>query len=360
MEVKLDLKPFTLDGVPEDRPLVIAGPCSAESEAQMIETAQGLAKLNVKIFRAGIWKPRTRPGSFEGYGSEALPWLKAVKEKTGMYTATEVANVKHVWEALKFGVDVLWIGARTTANPFAVQEIADALKGVDIPVIIKNPVNPDLELWIGAIERINQAGIKRIAACHRGFSMNEKGIYRNDPSWQLPIELKRRCPSLPIITDPSHICGNRERLLEVSQKAMDLNFRGLIIESHCNPEVALSDASQQLTPENLGKMLSQIIIRKEEVVNGSLATLEELRLQIDKMDDSILNIFEKRMKIAEQIGKYKKDHGIAILQTKRWDQILTKRLEIGEKKGLSNEFVETIFKAIHEESINHQTAVMNK
>jgi len=359
MEVKLDLKPFTLDGVPAGRPLVIAGPCSAESEVQMIETAEGLAKLNIKIFRAGIWKPRTRPGSFEGYGSKALPWMKAVKEKTGMYTTTEVANVKHVWEALKYGIDILWIGARTTANPFAVQEIADALHGVDIPVIIKNPVNPDIELWVGAIERLYQAGITKLAACHRGFSIHEKTAYRNDPKWQIPIELKRRIPNIPMITDPSHICGNREHLLEVSQKAMDLNFEGLIIESHCNPDVAMSDASQQLTPEALGKLLSQIIIRSEEVKNGSLVTLEEMREQIDKIDDNIMDIFEKRMKIAEQIGKYKKEHNIAILQSKRWDQIIRKRLEVGENKGLSNEFVETIFRAIHEESIDHQTKVMN-
>ncbi len=360
MEVKLDLKPFALEGIPAERPLIMAGPCSAESEEQMVETAKGLAKLNIKIFRAGIWKPRTRPGTFEGYGSIALPWMKAVKEKTGMYTATEVANVKHVWEALKYGIDILWIGARTTANPFAVQEIADALRGVDIPVIIKNPVNPDLELWVGAIERLYQAGIKRLAACHRGFSIHETSIFRNDPKWQIPIELKRRIPNLPMITDPSHICGNRERLLEVSQKAMDLNFEGLIIESHCNPEVAMSDANQQITPEVLGKMLRQIVIRSEEVKNGSLVTLEEMRVQIDKMDDSIIDIFEKRMKIAEQIGQYKKEHNIAILQSKRWDQIIRKRLEMGEEKGLSSEFIETIFRAIHEESINHQTQVMNK
>ena len=360
MELKLEFKSFALDKIPTGRPMVIAGPCSAESEEQMVETARGLAKINVKIFRAGIWKPRTRPGSFEGYGSTALPWMKAVKEKTGMYTATEVANVKHVWEALKFGIDILWIGARTTANPFAVQEIADALKGVDIPVIIKNPVNPDIELWVGAIERLYQAGVRKLAACHRGFSIHEKTIYRNDPNWQIPIELRRRIPGIPMITDPSHICGNRERLLEVSQKAMDLNFDGLIIESHCDPSKAMSDAEQQLTPEALGKMLCQIVIRSEEVKNGSLVTLEELRAKIDKIDDSIMDIFEKRMKIAEEIGQYKKEHNIAILQSKRWDEIIRKRVEMGNKKGLSQEFVEIIFRAIHEESIDHQTQVMNK
>jgi chorismate mutase len=360
MELHLDLKPFSIDGKPIERPLIMAGPCSAESEEQMIETAKGLVAMNIKIFRAGIWKPRTRPGSFEGYGSIALPWIKKVKEETGMYTATEVANVKHVWEALKFGIDILWIGARTTANPFAVQEIADAVKGVDIPILIKNPVNPDIELWIGAIERFYQAGIRKIAACHRGFSIFEKSDYRNDPNWQIPIELKRRIPNIPIITDPSHICGNREGLLSISQKAMDLNFDGLIIETHCNPDVALSDAKQQVTPEGLGNILKNLILREEEVTNGSLVTLEGLRAQIDNYDDSILDIFEKRMQIAEQIGLYKKVHNISILQSRRWDEIITKRTEMGKKKGLSAEFVEIIFRAIHEESIDHQEKVMNK
>jgi chorismate mutase len=326
----------------------------------MIETARQLAVTGIKIFRAGIWKPRTRPGTFEGYGSIALPWMKSVKEETGMLTATEVANVKHVYEALKAGIDILWIGARTSANPFAVQEIADALKGVDIPVIIKNPVNPDLELWIGAIERFYHAGITRLAAGHRGFSTYEKSIYRNDPNWQIPIELRRRIPNLPFICDPSHICGNRDHLLEVSQKAMDLNYDGLIIESHINPEIAMSDASQQLTPSALGDLLKKLILRNPEVTNGSLVTLEELRAKIDKMDDTILDIFEKRMKIAEEIGLYKKERNIAILQTNRWNQILTKQRKMGEKKGLSNEFIDIIFRAIHQESINHQTQVMNK
>jgi chorismate mutase len=359
MEVKLDLKPFTINGIPTDRPLVIAGPCSAESEVQMIETARQLSSYGIKVFRAGIWKPRTRPGSFEGYGSMALPWMKSVKEETGMYTATEVANVKHVYEALKAGIDILWIGARTSANPFAVQEIADALKGVDIPVLIKNPVNPDLELWIGAIERLYHAGITRLAAGHRGFSTFDKSLYRNDPNWQIPIELRRRIPNLPLICDPSHICGNRERLSEVSQKAMDLNYDGIIIESHCDPSVAMSDASQQLTPNALNDLLKNLILRNPEATNGSLVTLEELRSEIDKIDDNILDIFEKRMKIAEQIGSYKKENNIAILQTKRWDQILTKRRLMGEKKGLSAEFIDIIFRAIHQESINHQTKVMN-
>jgi len=360
MEIKLDLKPFTLDGMPTDRPLVIAGPCSAESEVQMVETAKQLSANGIKVFRAGIWKPRTRPGAFEGYGSMALPWMKSVKEETGMLTATEVANVKHVYESLKAGIDILWIGARTSANPFAVQEIADALKGVDIPVLIKNPVNPDIELWIGAIERFYHAGITKLAAGHRGFSTYEKLKYRNDPNWQIPIELRRRIPNLPMICDPSHICGNRENLLEVSQKAMDLNFDGIIIESHIDPSVAMSDAKQQLTPENLAILLKNLILRQVESNDGSMITLDELREQIDKIDDSILDIFERRMKIADQIGQYKKDHNMAILQTKRWDNIITKRLEMGEKKNLSREFVDITFKAIHEESINHQNKIMNK
>jgi chorismate mutase len=360
MEIKLDLKPFTLEGMPTERPLVISGPCSAESEVQMVETAKQLSGIGVKVFRAGIWKPRTRPGAFEGYGSMALPWMKSVKEETGMLLATEVANVKHVYESLKAGIDILWIGARTSANPFAVQEIADALKGVDIPVLIKNPVNPDIELWIGAIERFYHAGLTRLAAGHRGFSTYEKLVYRNDPNWQIPIEMRRRIPNLPMICDPSHICGNRERLLEVSQKAMDLNFDGLIIESHIDPSVAMSDAKQQLTPAALGDLLKSLVLRQAESENGSISTLEELRVQIDKIDDSVLEIFEKRMKIADQIGQYKKDHNLAILQTKRWADIITRRIEMGEKKGLSEHFVDTIFKAIHEESINHQTQIMNR
>jgi chorismate mutase len=356
----MELQPFTFEGVSNERPLVIAGPCSAESEAQMVETATQLSALGIKIFRAGIWKPRTRPGSFEGYGSIALPWMKSVKEATGMLTATEVANVKHVYEALKAGIDILWIGARTSANPFAVQEIADALRGVDVPVLIKNPVNPDIELWIGAIERMYMAGVTRLAAGHRGFSTYEKMAYRNDPNWQIPIELRRRIPNIPLIVDPSHICGNRERLLEISQKAMDLNYDGIIIEAHINPDVALSDAKQQLTPQQLGELLKKLVIRREYIENGSLVTIEELRSQIDKIDDKIVELLEKRMHISEQIGKIKKENNIAVLQAKRWHQIITQRIQEGKDKGLSEEFIETIFKAIHEESINHQTAIMNE
>ena len=343
-----------------NRPFIIAGPCSAETEEQVLGTARLLAAQGIKIFRAGIWKPRTRPDAFEGIGSRGLPWLKRVREETGMLVTTEVANMKHVYEALKYGIDILWLGARTTANPFAVQEIADTLQGADIPVMIKNPINPDIDLWIGAFERLNRAGIKKMAAIHRGFSTFEKSGFRNQPQWQIPIELKRRIPDLPIITDPSHICGNREGLLEISQEAMDLNFDGLIIESHIRPDDALSDKQQQVTPGDLKKLLKKLIIRTAEVDNGLLLTIGELRVEIDKLDDQIIDIFEKRMLVADEIGRYKKENNIAILQTKRWDAILNKRLEMGEQCGLSNDFITKIFSAIHQESINHQNRIMNE
>jgi chorismate mutase len=361
MSVKLNLEPINLPGLNPERPLIMVGPCSAESEEQVMITARQLAAQGVKIFRAGIWKPRTRPNAFEGVGSVGLPWLKKVKEQLGMYTATEVANVKHVYEALKYGVDILWIGARTTANPFAVQEIADTLKGMDIPILVKNPVNPDIELWIGALERLNDAGIRRLGAIHRGFSSYDKSVYRNDPHWQIPIELHRRIPNLPIIVDPSHIGGKRELIYDLSQRAMDLNFDGLIIESHCNPDQAWSDAKQQITPDTLKQaVLDKLILRSLDVDKMHAATLEELRAQIDKFDDEILNIFEKRMLVADQIGKFKKDNNVTILQTTRWDEILKKRNTMGASKGLSEEFVTKIFSAIHQESINHQTKIMNE
>ena len=359
MIVELNLLPLSDETAVTERPMIIAGPCSAESEEQVLESARELSAMGVRIFRAGIWKPRTRPSAFEGVGSTGLPWLKRVKEETGMLTAIEVANVKHVYEALKYGIDILWIGARTSANPFAVQEIADTLKGMDIPVMVKNPVNPDVELWIGAIERIYGAGIKRIVAIHRGFSVFAKSNYRNHPHWQIPIELKRRIPNLPLITDPSHICGNRERLYEISQEAMDLNFDGIIIESHPNPDKAWSDPKQQLTPAALKIMLEKIIIRKPEVDNELAMTIGELREEIDTLDDQIIDIFDHRMQIADQIGQYKKAHNVAILQSKRWDSILNKRLDMGYQKGLSNEFITRIFRAIHQESINHQARIMN-
>lgn len=359
-QIKLKLEKLLPQIDADDRPLIIAGPCSAETEEQVMETARRLAALKIPVFRAGIWKPRTRPNSFEGVGSEGLAWLKRVKEETGMLTTTEVANAKHVSEALKHGVDILWIGARTTSNPFAVQEIADTLKGMDMPVMVKNPINPDIELWIGAIERMNQAGIRRLAAVHRGFSTFDKSEFRNKPHWQIPIELKRRIPELPIITDPSHICGNRELLLEVSQEAMDMDFDGLIIESHVDPDHAWSDKNQQISPEDLQKLISRLVVRESEIENGMMLTIGELRAEIDKLDDRIIDIFEKRMKVAEEIGRYKKEHNIAILQTRRWSDILNKRQRMGEQSGLDAEFIAKVFRAIHQESISHQNRIMNE
>ncbi len=360
MVVDVTLEPISMNGALFSKPVIIAGPCSAESEEQLLNTAIPLAKMGIKIFRAGIWKPRTRPNAFEGVGSEGLKWMKTVQKETGMMVTTEVANVKHVYEALKFGVDIIWIGARTSANPFAVQDIADSLRGVNIPVMIKNPVNPDVDLWIGAIERINNAGIKQIAAVHRGFSSYDKTIYRNVPQWQVPIELRRRIPEMPIITDPSHICGNREFLYDISQKAMDLNFDGLLIETHCNPDKALSDAKQQVTPEGLKQILDRLVFRDPEINEELMLTLAGLRDQIDKLDDRIINLLEERMGVSEQIGGYKKDNNITILQTKRWDDMLKTRLNLGSRKGLSEEFIIKLFRSIHQESINHQTSVMNE
>ncbi|MCK4922344.1 MAG: bifunctional 3-deoxy-7-phosphoheptulonate synthase/chorismate mutase type II [Bacteroidales bacterium] len=359
MGIDLKLENFSWCGECITRPLIIAGPCSAESEEQVMLTAKALSANGVKIFRAGIWKPRTRPNAFEGVGSEGLKWMRRVKEETGMLTSTEVANVKHVYEALKNGVDIIWIGARTSANPFAVQDIADALRGVDIPVLVKNPVNPDVELWIGALERINNAGITKLAAIHRGFSTYDKTLFRNEPQWQIPIELRRRIPDLPIITDPSHICGNRQLLYDVSQKAMDLNFDGLIIESHINPDKALSDASQQLTPDALKELLDRLILRESDGDPEVELNLAELREQIDKLDDKLINLFEKRMQVAGEIGSHKKENNLTILQSKRWDDLLKKRLNLGVKKGLSEEFILKVFRSIHQESINRQTVIMN-
>lgn len=360
MGIDLNLEKLELNGISTERPLILAGPCSAETEDQVMLTARQLKENGIKIFRAGIWKPRTRPNAFEGVGRKGLPWLKRVKEELGMLTSTEVANVKHIYDALKAGIDILWIGARTTANPFAVQEIADALRGVDIPVFVKNPVNPDPELWIGALERLNNAGITRLAAIHRGFSAYNKSLYRNHPQWQIPIELKRRIPDLPIITDPSHICGNRDLLFEISQKAMDLDFDGLIIETHCDPDKAWSDAQQQITPAALKTLLNNLILRKADVENTILlTTLEDLRHQIDQYDDKLVQILELRMAVSEKIGEYKKKNNITILQTSRWDEILRRRIEEAGQKGLSEEFIIKIFRAIHEESINHQTKIMN-
>lgn len=353
----MELEKITLPGLEEKRPLVIAGPCSAETEEQVMETARQLAAQGVKIFRAGVWKPRTKPGGFEGIGTEALGWLKKVKQETGMYVSTEVATAKHVQEALKFGIDLLWVGARTTANPFAVQEIADALKGVDIPVLIKNPVNPDLELWIGAIERLHNAGLRKLGVIHRGFSSYDKKLYRNLPQWHIPIELHRRIPNLPIICDPSHIGGRRDLIAPLCQQAMDLQFDGLIIESHNNPDSAWSDKDQQITPDVLSLILNTLVIRE---MNQTTESLAALRKQIDEIDMSLTELLAKRMRVAGEIGQYKKEHGMAILQATRYDEILSKRIAEGEIMGMSGEFMKTILEAIHTESVRKQMEIMNK
>ncbi len=353
----MELESILLPGIDLQRPLVIAGPCSAETEDQVIKTANELASIGIKIYRAGIWKPRTKPGGFEGIGSEGLLWLQKVKETTGMYVAVEVATSKHVLEALTHGIDMLWIGARTSANPFAVQEIADALAGVDIPVLIKNPVNPDLDLWIGAIERIHNAGIRKIAAIHRGFSSYDEKLYRNSPQWHIPIELKRRIPNLPMICDPSHIGGKRELIAPLSQQAMDLNYDGLIIESHCTPETAWSDKEQQITPEVLSRIIAHLVIRDSTQTTENLTAL---RKQIDLIDDELLSILNKRMRISREIGQYKKEHNLPILQTSRYNEILTNRIAAAAQAGMSPEFMKTVLEAIHEESIRQQIEVMNK
>jgi len=360
MEIKLNISGKLIPGVDCSKPLMISGPCSAETEEQVMDTAHQLAALGIKVFRAGIWKPRTRPSAFEGVGSEGLVWLRRVKEETGMKVAIEVANVKHVYEALKNGIDVLWIGARTTANPFAVQEIADSLRGVDVTVLVKNPVNPDVELWIGALERVNAVGITHIGAIHRGFSSYGKSPYRNDPHWQIPIELRRRIPGLTIINDPSHIGGKRELIMDLCQTAIDLDFDGLMVESHCDPEHALSDAAQQVTPQHLEYIMRNMVLRKQDVAYENAVTLEELRMQIDKLDDEVLQLMEQRMTVSEKIGIFKKEHNVTILQTNRWNELLKKRINVGLSKGLSEGFVQKIYSAIHEESIQHQKAVMNR
>lgn len=360
MEINLNIEPLESWGGNAERPLIISGPCSAETEEQMITTAKKLHSHGIRIFRAGIWKPRTRPNQFEGVGSTGLKWLRQVKNETGMLTATEVANVKHVYEALKMGVDILWIGARTSANPFAIQEISDALEGADIPVLIKNPVNPDLELWIGAIERIAGSGISKIAAIHRGFSSSEKTIYRNIPKWELVIELRQRIKNLPVICDPSHIAGRADLIFSISQQAMDLGHDGLMIESHTDPKAALSDSKQQLTPDELADLLQKLIIRADKIDNASYtALLLELRSKIDILDDEILSAVQKRMNVVKEIGKTKKENKIQILQSDRWTEILEMAKQKGSSKGLSNEFVEKLFKAMHQESINVQTEILN-
>lgn len=351
----MELKKLGLTGVEDKRPLVIAGPCSAETEEQVIATAKQLASNGVKVFRAGIWKPRTKPGGFEGNGIKALPWMQTVKKETGMLTATEVATAKHVEEALKYGIDLLWIGARTTADPFAVQEIADTLQGTDVPVLIKNPVNPDLELWIGALQRLNNAGIRRLGAIHRGFSTYDKKLYRNLPQWHIPIELRRRIPDLPIICDPSHISGRRDLIAPLCQQSMDLQFDGLIIESHIDPDNAWSDASQQVTPEVLNIILNNLVIRE---TNQTTENLTELRKQIDEIDINLIETLAKRMRISREIGTYKKEHQMPILQTTRYDEIINKRAQQGIELSMDGEFMKIVFEAIHSESVRQQMLIM--
>ncbi len=354
--MELELKPLGLPSSKE-RPFVMAGPCSAESEEQVMRTARELAANGCRIFRAGVWKPRTKPGGFEGNGELALPWLEQVKAETGMLVATEVATPEHVEQALKHGVDVLWVGARTTANPFAVQALADSLKGTDIPVFVKNPVNPDLELWIGALERLNQAGLQRIGAIHRGFSSYDKKLYRNLPMWQIPIELRRRYPQLPLVCDPSHISGRRDLIAPLCQQAMDLGFDGLIVESHCNPDSAWSDAKQQVTPEVLDYILSLLVVRDDTVTTEGIT---QLRHQIDDIDNQLMDLLAKRMRVCREIGQYKKEHNMTVLQSQRYNEILDKRGVQGSMCGMSADFAKNIFEHIHEESVRQQMEIINK
>lgn len=339
------------------RPFIIAGPCSAETEEQVMCTAKQLSEKGCRMFRAGVWKPRTKPGGFEGHGEPALKWMAQVKEETGMLVGTEVATPEHVELAMKYGMDILWIGARTSANPFAMQSLADAMTGIDIPVLVKNPVNPDLELWIGAMERLNVAGVKRLGAIHRGFSSYDKTIYRNLPMWQIPIELRRRIPELPIVCDPSHMGGKRELIAPLSQQALDLGFDGLMIESHCDPDKAWSDAKQQITPEVADFIIGMLVTR-----DGTFSTegIKQLRQQIDQLDNELMGLLAKRMRVCREIGQYKKEHNIQVLQTGRYNEILDKRGVQGSLTGMDAKFVKQIFEHIHEESVRQQLEIVGK
>jgi len=348
-----------LDNLHLNHPVVIAGPCSAETEEQVLKIAHSLKNTDVSFFRAGIWKPRTRPGMFEGVGALGLQWLQRVKEETGLKTATEVANKDHVKLALEHDIDMLWIGARSTVSPFIIQEIADELKGTDKIILVKNPVNPDLPLWIGALERLQRAGIEKLGVIHRGFSTYEKTKYRNIPEWQLVIELQNKFPNLPIICDPSHITGKRDLIFDVSQTALDLNFEGLMIETHCNPDAAWSDAAQQVTPERLVEIMNDLRIRKTSTSEEDyVSQLGNLRSRIDIIDEQLLDLLKKRMDIADEIGGLKKTNNVAILQNTRWHEILGKMILEGEQRNLSEEFVIQVFKAIHQESINRQARIV--
>lgn len=341
----------------EGKPFIIAGPCAAETEEQVMCTAQALAKHGVKIMRAGVWKPRTKPGCFEGCGVPALQWLKEAKEATGMLTSTEVATPEHVEEALKYGIDILWVGARTTTNPFAVQALADCLKGTDVTLLVKNPISPDLDLWIGAFERFNKAGIKRLGAIHRGFFSYGETIYRNSPMWQIPIELRRRIPELPICCDPSHMGGAKHLIAPLAQQALDMGGDGLMIECHCNPEKALSDAQQQLLPDELAGIISALNIRQSSCPTDEI---KKLRIQIDELDNNLIDLLSKRMQICREIGSYKKNNNITILQTDRYNEILDMRENQGKGLNMSSDFIRSIFEHIHEESIRQQIKVFRK
>ena len=360
MENKKEMRKW-LDDFKLDHPLVIAGPCSAETEDQVLNIANQLKDTDVSAFRAGIWKPRTKPGMFEGVGAIGLKWLQKVKNETGLLISTEVANSTHVKLALEHDIDILWIGARSTVSPFIVQEIADALKGTEKVVLVKNPVNPDLSLWMGGIERLHSSNIKNLGLIHRGFSTYEKSKYRNNPEWQIPVEVMNRFPDLPMICDPSHISGNRNLIFDVSQTALDLNYDGLMIETHIDPDNAWSDASQQVTPKRLVEIMKDLKMRKittdeEEYQNN----LIDLRAKIDVIDHALLENLGKRMKISDNIGEIKRSNNVAVLQNKRWNEILGKMILEGEKLDLSEEFILKLFKAIHQESINRQEKVINK
>lgn len=350
-----DLKPI----VDDIKPLIIAGPCSAETEKQVMDTATQLAENGIKIFRAGIWKPRTKPGGFEGVGKEGLGWMRRVKDELGMLTATEVATRQHVKEALEAGIDILWIGARTSANPFAMQEIADTLAEAqvpELPVLVKNPVNPDLELWIGALQRIYNAGIRRLGAIHRGFSVYGKHLYRNMPQWHIPIELRRRMPDLPIVCDPSHIGGKRELIAPLSQQSLNMGFDGLIIESHCTPDEAWSDASQQVTPETLDLILNTLVAPTS---SQSTENLSALRQQIDRIDNDLIELLNKRMRVSREIGQFKKEHSMPVVQAGRYDDIMQTRRKLAEQMGMSGDFMAAVLTAIHEESVRQQLEILN-
>lgn len=358
MDIKINKLSSYIKGF--KKPLIIAGPCSAESNKQLLDTAYALQKTKTSIFRAGIWKPRTRPNSFEGVGVKGLEWLNNVQKETGLKVMTEVANAKHVEQVLKSNIDMLWVGARTTVNPFAVQEIAESLRGVDIPVFIKNPINPDINLWLGAIERFANIGCEKLVAIHRGFFSYGSKKYRNMPQWQLPVELKRILPNIPIICDPSHIAGSRGLIESVSQKAIDLNFDGLMIESHIDPDNALSDKGQQISPNELGILVAKLVIRHNTISDKDFElSLEELRSQIDSLDNDLIATLMNRMNIAELIGKHKKENDVTILQPLRWEYILENRTFNGLKSGLSKDFMTLLLRAIHQESINIQTDIMN-